>query len=47
MVIVGEKEEADNAVSVRAHGQVDLGTMGLEEFAKKINDKVKEEQSVR
>ena len=47
MVIVGEKEEADNAVSVRAHGQVDLGTMALEEFAKRINDKVKEEQSVR
>jgi threonyl-tRNA synthetase len=47
MVIVGEKEEADNAVSVRAHGQVDLGTMGLEEFAKRINEKVKEEQSVR
>ena len=47
MVIVGEKEEAGNAVSVRAHGQVDLGTMGLEEFTKRINDKVKEEQSVR
>ena len=47
MVIVGEKEEADNAVSVRAHGQVDLGTMSLEEFAKSINEKVKEEQSVR
>ena len=47
MVIVGEKEEADNAVSVRAHGQVDLGSMGLEAFAKMINDKVKEEQSVR
>ena len=47
MLIVGEKEEADNAVSVRAHGQVDLGSMGLEAFAKMINEKVKEEQSVR
>ena len=47
MVIVGEKEEADNAVSVRAHGQVDMGTMGLEAFAKMINEKVKEEQSIR
>ena len=47
MVIVGEKEEAEQAVSVRAHGQVDLGTMGLEDFAKRINEKVKEEQSVR
>ena len=47
MVIVGEKEEADNAVSVRAHGQVDMGTMGLEDFAKMINEKVKEEQNIR
>ena len=47
MVIVGEKEEADEAVSVRAHGQVDMGTMGLEAFAKMINEKVKEEQSIR
>ena len=47
MVIVGEKEEADEAVSVRAHGQVDMGTMGLDAFAKMINEKVKEEQSIR
>ena len=47
MVIVGEKEENDNAVSVRAHGQVDMGTMGLEAFAQMINEKVKEEQSIR
>ena len=47
MVIVGEKEEAEQAVSVRAHGQVDLGSMSLEAFAKMINEKVKEEQSIR
>ena len=47
MVIVGEKEEAENAVSVRAHGQVDMGSMDLEAFAKMINEKVKEEQSIR
>jgi len=47
MLIVGEKEEADNAVSVRAHGQIDLGTMGLEAFAQMLTEKVKEEQSVR
>lgn len=47
MVIVGEKEEAEQSVSVRAHGQVDLGTMSLEAFAKMIYEKVKEEQSVR
>ena len=47
MVIVGEKEEVENSVSVRAHGQVDMGTMGLEAFATMINEKVKEEQSIR
>ena len=47
MVIVGEKEEAENVVSVRAHGQVDMGSMDLEAFAKMINEKVKEEQSIR
>jgi len=47
MVIVGEKEEAEESVSVRAHGQVDMGSMSLEAFAKMINEKVKEEQSIR
>ncbi|MBR6878460.1 MAG: threonine--tRNA ligase [Bacteroidales bacterium] len=47
MVIVGEKEEAEQGVSVRAHGQVDLGSMSLEAFAKLIDEKVKEEKSVR
>ena len=47
MVIVGEKEEAENGVSVRAHGQVDMGAMGLDDFAKMINEKVKEEQNIR
>ena len=47
MVIVGEKEEAEESVSVRAHGQVDMGSMPLEAFAVMINDKVKEEQSIR
>ena len=47
MVIVGEKEEAENTVSVRRHGQVDLGSMALEAFAEMINKQVKEEQSIR
>ena len=42
-----KKEENENAVSVRAHGQVDMGSMGLDAFAKMINEKVKEEQSIR
>ena len=40
-------QEALEIVSVRAHGQVDMGSMGLEAFAKMINEKVKEEQSIR
>ncbi len=32
MLILGEKEEAENMVSVRLHGQGDLGQMTLEDF---------------
>ena len=42
LVIVGEKEEAENAVSVRAQGEGDKGSMKLEEFkdyiAKLVSD---------
>jgi len=30
MIIVGEKEEQDGTVSVRKHGEGDLGTFKLE-----------------
>jgi threonyl-tRNA synthetase len=33
MLIVGEKEAADNTVAARKHGQGDVGTFTLEEFA--------------
>jgi threonyl-tRNA synthetase len=36
MLIVGEKEEAENVVSVRKHGQGDLGSMSIEEFKQQI-----------
>ncbi|RZA01258.1 MAG: threonine--tRNA ligase [Sphingobacteriaceae bacterium] len=36
MLIVGEKEEAENVVSVRKHGQGDLGSMSIEEFKNQI-----------
>ncbi|MEO6150644.1 MAG: threonine--tRNA ligase [Mucilaginibacter sp.] len=36
MLIVGEKEAADEVVSVRKHGQGDLGSMSIEEFKKQI-----------
>jgi threonyl-tRNA synthetase len=36
MLIVGEKEAAENVVSVRKHGQGDLGSMSIEEFKQQI-----------
>jgi threonyl-tRNA synthetase len=36
MLIVGEKEAAENEVSVRKHGQGDLGSMSIEEFKTQI-----------
>lgn len=36
MLIVGEKEAEENKVSVRKHGQGDLGSMSIEEFKKQI-----------
>jgi threonyl-tRNA synthetase len=36
MVIIGEKEELDGTVSVRKHGEGDLGTFTIEEFVSLI-----------
>jgi threonyl-tRNA synthetase len=41
MVIVGEKEEEEGTVSVRKHGEGDIGTFTIEEFVALI----KEEES--
>jgi len=43
MLIVGEKEEADEKVAVRRQGEGDKGTLGLEEFAKFLTEEVKKE----
>jgi len=40
MLIVGEKEEADNKVAVRKQGDGDIGTFSLEEFAEIINKEI-------
>ena len=40
MVIVGEKEEQDGTVSVRKHGEGDLGTFTIEEFIALIQKEV-------
>ena len=42
MLVVGEKEQADGTVAVRKQGGGDQGGMTKEDFAKKINDEVKE-----
>ena len=45
MVIVGEKEEQDGTVSVRKHGEGDLGTFTIEEFISLI--KVEESKMLK
>ena len=42
MLVVGEKEQADGTVAVRKQGGGDQGVMSKEDFAKKVNDEVKE-----
>ena len=42
MLIVGEKEEKENTVSVRQHGKGDLGTFSIEDFANLVNKEVEE-----
>ena len=41
MLVVGEKEQADGAVSVRRQGQGDLGAMPLADFTAKVLEEVK------
>ncbi|MCX6244240.1 MAG: threonine--tRNA ligase [Bacteroidetes bacterium] len=43
MLVVGEREEQEGTVSVRKHGQGDLGPQKLEEFAKFLRDTVENE----
>jgi threonyl-tRNA synthetase len=40
ILVVGDKEKASGAVSVRARGNVDLGAMSVEAFLEKIADDV-------
>ncbi len=43
LLIVGEKEEQENGVSVRVQGEGDKGSMSCEEFVKMVEDLVKNE----
>jgi threonyl-tRNA synthetase len=45
MLIVGEKEEEKNEVSVRKQGEGDLGGMSIENFADHINAEIEKELS--
>ena len=40
MLIVGEQEEKDGTVSVRKHGEGDIGTMTVSEFSELINKEI-------
>ncbi|RKR82537.1 threonyl-tRNA synthetase [Mucilaginibacter gracilis] len=40
MLIVGEKEAAEGMVSVRRHGEGDLGSMSIEEFTQRIKKEI-------
>jgi threonyl-tRNA synthetase len=46
MLVVGEREENDGTISVRKHGDGDLGPRKLDEFAKFIQDAVDTELGV-
>ncbi len=42
MLIIGEQEEKNNTVSVRKHGEGDIGTMSINAFAEIINKEIRE-----
>ena len=40
MLIVGEKEELDNTVSVRKQGEGDKGTFTIHDFVKQVQQEI-------
>lgn len=40
MLIVGEKEEKENTVSVRKHGEGDLGSMSTNVFIASVQEEI-------
>ena len=46
MLILGEKEQSDNKVSVRKHGGEDLGSMDITSFCEHIKTSLKKEIEV-
>ncbi len=43
MLIIGEKEIANNSISVRQRGMDDLGSMEVDEFTQLVNDTIQDE----
>ena len=43
MLVVGEREESEGTVSVRKHGQGDLGPQKIEDFVKLVQEEMKNE----
>ena len=41
MLVVGEREESEGTVSVRKHGQGDLGPQKIEDFVKLVQEEIK------
>jgi threonyl-tRNA synthetase len=46
LLIVGEKEEAGNQVSVRKQGEGDKGTMSITDFAQFLNEEINKELAI-
>jgi threonyl-tRNA synthetase len=44
MLVVGDKEEAQNAVAVRPRQGNDLGMMKMDEFLTRINKEIEEKK---
>ena len=43
MLVVGEKEEANEELAVRAHGKGDIGTFSVNDFAKYVNELIEKD----
>ncbi|CAN5437612.1 threonine--tRNA ligase [soil metagenome] len=41
MLIVGEKEELENTISIREHGKGDQGSLGIQDFIDKVTTEIK------
>ena len=46
MIIVGEKEEADNTISVRSRDKGEIGAVSVDEFISTITEEVQNRTNV-